>query len=105
MNNLPPVKATLDVTPVNCLVNEDGEIEGHDAGMRPNLVNKVVRVPSRPEFDYYYVLHFIKDMDWCHVVPMREFGTFQGSTVRAGRPRYKLVPEGEGREIDLPASM
>jgi hypothetical protein len=25
--------------------------------------------------------------------------------VRAGRPRYKLVPEGEGRELDLPASM
>jgi hypothetical protein len=35
---------------------------------------------------------------------MQTSGTFTGNTVRAGRPRYKLVPEGEGKEMDLPGS-
>lgn len=37
--------------------------------------------------DYYYVLHYILDMDWCHLVPMEAKSQFGGESFRAGRPR------------------
>ena len=41
-------------------------------------------------------------MEWCHLCPLRIEGSFkQGS--RKGRKRFKLVPEGQAREIDAPA--
>ena len=37
--------------------------------------------------DYYYVLHYILDMDWCHLVPMEaktQFGGESGSVLIKG---------------------
>ena len=74
LNNLPPVKATLHVPPP--ALAPGGE-DGEDASLRPNMVNKVVKIRGREDFEYYYVLHYIRDMHWCHVVPMRAQGVFQ----------------------------
>ena len=54
--------------------------------------------------DNRFVYQFVADMEWCHLVPMHQDGVFKGTGKRAGRPRYKLVPEGVAREIDVPAS-
>jgi hypothetical protein len=48
----------------------------------------VVTVPSSSDPErYYYVLHYIIDMDWCHLVPLQASGVFLGGSFRAGRPR------------------
>ena len=82
-----------------------GRVQVTKDSIAKSMYNKVVRViNNKHKFDYYYVLHYILDMDWCHLVPMHAKTTFGGESFRAGRPRYKLVPEGEGRELDVPAA-
>ena len=58
---------------------------------------------------YWFVLHYIPDMHWCHLAPLRQDGVFPATlkngnpSAHAGRPRWKLVPEGEGKELDVSA--
>ena len=75
------------------------------------LFNKVVKVKHRSvpsshkEFEYFYVLTFIPDLHWCHLVPMRKAGTWGDKTPKAeGRPIWMLVDESEGMEVDISAS-
>lgn len=46
---------------------------------------------NKHEHDYYYVLHYILDMDWCHLVPMEAKSHFGGESFRAGRPRFPAL--------------
>jgi hypothetical protein len=77
-----------------------------------NLFNKVVKLNSDgqheagDEFKYYYVLTYIPDLFWCHLAPMRQDGYFSSQKSRsAGRPRWKLVHEGAGKELDISADV
>lgn len=77
-----------------------------------NLFNKVVRLTDEgrreagTEFEYYYVLTYIPDLFWCHLAPMKTKGTF-GTKWPAvkGRPRWVLVGEEEGKELDISAAV
>ena len=70
------------------------------ADLENKLYNKIVSVPkkmdksgNRPQL--YFVLNFNEIEDKCHLVPLMEDGTFI-----SGKKRYKLVPEGEGEELE-----
>ena len=82
-----------------------------------SLVNQIVRVrplvridgAPRPEDDrlweYYFTMTYIPDLEWCFLAPLEECGTFSaefGLAVK-GRPRWKTVPEGQGRELHVSA--
>jgi hypothetical protein len=77
-----------------------------------SLLEKVVKLKS-PEgitgaskFEYYYVLTFIPDLHWVHLIPMRKVGVF-GSKYpdSCGRPIWMIVGEEEGKEIDSTAAL
>jgi hypothetical protein len=80
------------------------------ASPRVDLFNKVVRLkPNAPPADggslkytYWYVLTYIPDLLWCHLAPMEAVGTFGPDKPKAeGRPKYKLVDEKLGMEVDI----
>ena len=52
---------------------------------------------------YWFVYQYVPDMEWCHLCPVHVDGTFKQGA-RKGRKRFKLVPEGQAREIDVPAA-
>ena len=70
------------------------------------LFNKVVElIGDRDGIEFYYVLTYLPDLQWCHLSPMRrngQFGAEKGSHV--GRTRWMLVPEGKGKELDVSAA-
>ena len=75
-----------------------------------NLVNKVVRVEfvnqrSEPGWEYYFVLTYIPDLQWCRLAPMRAEGAFttERHGISNGRFRWKLVEEGKALEVDVSA--
>ncbi|KAL3822336.1 hypothetical protein ACHAXA_002651 [Cyclostephanos tholiformis] len=77
-----------------------------------NLLEKVVKLRSKDgilgasKFEYYYVLTFIKDLHWVHLIPMRKNGIFGPECPDAcGRPIWGIVGEDEGKEIDATASL
>ena len=43
-------------------------------------------------------------MEFCHLCPMETHGLFDRNTTREGRPRWRLVPEGQCREVDVGAA-
>ncbi len=52
-----------------------------------------------------YVLTYIPDLKWCHLAPMVQVGVFSSDkTKAAGRPKYMLVDESLGKEVDIAAS-
>ena len=53
-------------------------------------------VQGRPG-ELFFVLTYLPDLQWCHLAPLQqceEWGADKGPEV-AGKPRWKLVPEGE----------
>ena len=83
---------------------------GSTKGYR-NLFSKVVKLTeegqreSGSEFKYFYVLTYIPDLQWCHLAPMREVGKWGPEKPKAqGRPKWMLVPEHEGKEVDISAA-
>jgi LysM repeat protein len=77
-----------------------------------NLLEKVVKLKSTDgivgasRFEYYYVLTFIRDLHWVHLIPMRKNGVFGPECPDAcGRPIWSIVGEDEGKEIDTTASL
>mmetsp|Transcript_23353 Transcript_23353/g.30296 ORF Transcript_23353/g.30296 Transcript_23353/m.30296 type:complete len:949 (+) Transcript_23353:600-3446(+) len=71
------------------------------------LYNKVVHVKGLPScypHVFWFVYQYVPDMEWCHLCPMEPFGSFGIKSKREGRPRWRLVPEGRAREIDVPAA-
>ena len=71
----------------------------------PRLFNRVVRIEGETErYEYYYVLTYLPDLQWCHVAPLTKRGLFKGTgSASDGRPRWMLVSEEEGGEIDVGA--
>lgn len=77
-----------------------------------NLYNKVVEVEGLPPcyaHKYYFVYHYIPDMQWVHLLPVHDVGVFTDREARTakerlGRPRWQVVPEGQAREIDVSAA-
>lgn len=77
-----------------------------------SLLEKVVKLKSTgsisgaSKFEYYYVLTFIPDLHWVHLIPMRKVGVFGPEYPAAcGRPIWVIVGEEEGKEIDSTASL
>lgn len=77
-----------------------------------SLLEKVVKLKSTDgiagasKFEYYYVLTFIPDLQWVHLIPMRKVGVFGPEHPDGvGRPIWMIVGEDEGKEIDTTASM
>jgi hypothetical protein len=67
------------------------------------LVNKVVTIDDMPE-QYFFVLTYIPDLQWCRVAPMRRAGSFgKHEGKHEGHPRWVLRP-GDGRELDISAT-
>ena len=66
--------------------------------------NKIVIIPTkldakkRPQL--FFVLHFNPLAQRCHLVPLMEDGTFRREGPRSGRTKWKLVPEGQGEELE-----
>jgi len=89
-----------------------------DVNTKKNIINprdyfdKVVTLNSDGqkeaggEFKYYYVLTFIPDLFWCHLAPLQRCGSFDLSRPQSqGRPKWVLVGENEGKEVDISASV
>ena len=77
-----------------------------------SLLEKVVKLKSTEgilgasKFEYYYVLTFIPDLHWVHLIPMRKVGVFGPEYPDScGRPKWMIVGEEEGKEIDSTASL
>ena len=74
----------------------------------PRLFNKVVEIEGGPP-GFFFVLHYIPDMQWCHLAEMAQFGLFPKTYKNgkphafADRPQWMLVPEGQGAELDVSA--
>ena len=50
------------------------------------------------------MLTYLPDLQWCHVAPLTRRGAFSGTrSTSDGRPRWMLVLEDEGGEIDVGA--
>jgi hypothetical protein len=81
-------------------------------GQDTSLLEKVVKLKSNcgisgaSKYDYYYVLTFIPDLQWVHLIPMVKAGEFDDEHPEIrGRPIWKLVGEDAGKEIDTTAAM
>ena len=73
--------------------------EGEGAAPRTTpreLFNRVVTIEGEDGEDgkspYFYVLTYLPDLQWCHVAPLQQVGTFEEGDI-AGRPKFMLVPE------------
>jgi hypothetical protein len=54
------------------------------------------------DYKYWFVLTYIPDLKWCHLAPMVQEGHFGPDRKRSyGRPRYRLVDEKLGKELDI----
>jgi len=81
---------------------------GQAPAKRQEMYNKVVRVPGEEAAHaFYFVLHYVPDLHWCHLAPLRQDGFFPELT-RQGKPhphmgkkRWRLMPEGASKELDV----
>eukprot|EP00537_Pseudo-nitzschia_pungens_P014004 CAMPEP_0172385816 /NCGR_PEP_ID=MMETSP1061-20121228/3429_1 /TAXON_ID=37318 /ORGANISM="Pseudo-nitzschia pungens, Strain cf. pungens" /LENGTH=1063 /DNA_ID=CAMNT_0013114967 /DNA_START=242 /DNA_END=3433 /DNA_ORIENTATION=- len=74
-----------------------------------SLFNKVIKLREDAlegkDYKYWFVLTFIPDLKWCHLAPMVQEGHFGPDRKRSyGRPRYRLVDEKLGKELDISSS-
>jgi len=81
-------------------------------GQDISLLEKVVKLKSNcgisgaSKYEYFYVLTFIPDLQWVHLIPMVKAGEFDNEHPEiCGRPIWKLVGEDAGKEIDTTAGM
>lgn len=71
-----------------------------------SLFNKVIKLRGDAlegkDYKYWFVLTYIPDLKWCHLAPMVQEGHFGPERKRShGRPRYRLVDEKFGKELDI----
>jgi len=81
-------------------------------GVDVSLLEKVVKLKAShgitgvAKFEYFYVLTFIPDLQWVHLIPMRKVGVFGPEHGQAsGRLIWMIYGEDEGKEIDTTASL
>ncbi|VEU39172.1 unnamed protein product [Pseudo-nitzschia multistriata] len=108
-------KGRLSVWKKECdKIREDHELElqrkeAEAAASRDkenSMFNKVVKLRDDAldgkDYKYWFVLTFIPDLKWCHLAPMVQEGHFGPDRKRShGRPRYRLVDEKLGKELDI----
>ena len=70
---------------------------------KPKLFNRVVHIEGETSYDYWYVLTYLPDLQWCHVAPLEQRGVFTKEGRSKGRPKWMLVSEDECCEIDVGA--
>ena len=79
----------------------------NDPMIKGSLYNKVVRLQpgamtEGSEYTYWYVLTFIPDLQWCHLAPMIQDGTFGMDKPKAfGKTKWRLLDESFGHEVDI----
>ena len=79
----------------------------NDPMIKGSLYNKVVRLKpgamtEGSDYTYWYVLTYIPDLQWCHLAPMIQDGTFGIDKPKAcGKPKWRLLDETYGREVDI----
>mmetsp|Transcript_6926 Transcript_6926/g.7922 ORF Transcript_6926/g.7922 Transcript_6926/m.7922 type:complete len:1045 (+) Transcript_6926:284-3418(+) len=71
-----------------------------------SLFSKVIKLRGDAiegnDYKYWFVLTYIPDLKWCHLAPMVQEGHFGPERKRShGRPRYRLVDETLGKELDI----
>ncbi|KAL3791795.1 hypothetical protein HJC23_002426, partial [Cyclotella cryptica] len=82
-------------------------------GVDTSLLEQVVKLKSKDglpsyvfKYEYFYVLTYIPDLLWVHLIPMRKVGVFDvNHPTSAGRPIWMIVSEEEGKEFDASASI
>ena len=72
------------------------------------MVNRVVQIDGEDDYEFWYVLTFLPDLQWCHVAPLERRGVFGDKPspcghVAEGKDRWMLVSEDQGGEIDVGA--
>ena len=75
-------------------------------GKENSMFNKVIKLRDDAlegkDYKYWFVLTYIPDLKWCHLAPMVQEGYFGPDRKRSyGRPRFRLVDEKLGRELDI----
>ena len=109
----------LSVSPdarVSCCAKSSGGGGGKSGTkVRREMYNKVVKVEGEEaaHAPFYFVLHYVPDLHWCHLAPMRQDGVFPEFTrkgtkcAHVGKKKWRLVPEhapaAESKEIDVSA--
>ena len=98
------------IAALNAEIDDASSVASSKKGYR-NLFNKIVKLTedgkreAGSEFEYYYVLTYIPDLQWCHLAPMRKVGKWGPEKPKAqGRPKWMLVNENEGKEVDISAA-
>lgn len=88
--------------PLNSIMKEK------DGKSSNNFFNQVVKLKKNSSLDadnkfkYYFVLTYIPDLFWCHLIPMKKAGVW--SVKNDGRIKWMLVCEHEGYGLDISAS-
>ena len=83
----------------------DLQPQSQSSAAPPHLYNRVVRIDGEEQYEYWFVLTYLPDLQWCHVAPIEKRGVFRGtSSTSDGRDRWMLVSEDEGGEIDVGAA-
>jgi len=83
-----------------------GREEGSQQQPAKNLFNKIVELRSgvadgeARQHRYWFLLHYDPDNQQCRLCPLEESGVFK-SQDRAGRTRWKVVPEGKAHELEV----
>ena len=65
------IKPLDDVAPLE----EPKKVELH-------LVNRVVQIDGEDDYEFWYVLTYLPDLQWCHVAPLERRGVFDGTPTR-----------------------
>jgi hypothetical protein len=79
----------------------------NDPMIKGSLYNKVVRLKpgamtEGSNYTYWYVLTYIPDLQWCHLAPMIQDGTFGMDKPKAsGKTKWRLLDEKYGQEVDI----
>ena len=53
--------------------------------MPPKLFNRVVRIEGETDYEYFYVLTYLPDLQWCHVAPLEQRGVFDAAPNPSGQ--------------------
>jgi hypothetical protein len=83
-------------------------VTGRPSNQGPtNFFNKVVTVKGESlvgDYDYFFVLTYIPDLQWCRLAPLVQDGVFgRDRGARKGWPRWVLARD-EGSEMDVSAA-
>lgn len=75
-------------------------------GCDDSVIGDPTRDPDlQPDlYTYWFVLTYIPDLKWCHLVPLVQVGEFTADDKKQrliGRPKWKLVDESLCQEIDI----